>query len=201
MDRFLTTCILLSVSIATPAQAVERHHLLTTLGAGAGVVRLASDRDDLAEEALECGALRFAFGYAITDRWSIGFHYDRIGSAFHSGSLEHLHLTTYLLEGSYRPWTGQRASVECSAGIGATAAALFPYGSRLPFTAGGSAFAIGARYLYLLTGTLGLFVSADHATTSSNELVLEGGEVNADGSISRLQWNGQRITAGVLVRF
>ena len=183
------------------AQTVERKHLVMTVGGGAGMLNLASDRPDLTDQRVESGTLRCAFGYAISPRWSLGFHYDRIGTAFHGGSLEHLHVTAYMLEGSYRPWIGKFSAVECTLGIGATAGSLFPFGARLPYTSSGAVVGIGVRYLHMLGHTVGFYTALDHAASSSDEIVVNGGTVNPDGSKTRVQWNSQRISAGLLVRF
>lgn len=183
------------------AQAVERKHLMMTVGGGLGVLNMSSDRADLTDRTITSGALRFAFGYAIAPRWSLGVHYDRIGTAFHDGILEQLHVTTYMLEGSYRPWTGQHATVEFVLGLGVSAGALFPYGERLPYTSAGTVANIGVRYLHMVGHTLGFFGAMDHAASSSDEIVVNGGTVNPDGSKTRVQWNSQRITAGLLIRF
>ena len=141
------------------------------------------------------------FGYAIADRWSLGIHYDRVGSARHDGLLARARATTYLFEGAYRPSIGQRAFLEIHLGLGAHVTALFPTTERLPYTATGSAVGLGIRYAHLLSGTVGLYLAADHAASSNDGLTLNGGRVNADGSTSFVQWNTQRITAGLMVRF
>lgn len=194
---------LLNMFMAAPAaaQAVEPKHLVMTVGGGVGMLNMASDRADLADQGVESGALRFAFGYAFSRRWSLGIHYDRIGTAYHAGILEHMHVTTYLLEGTYRPWVGQRATVECTTGLGGSAVALFPYGARLPYTGSGTTLSVGLRYWHMLTYTMGFFAAADHAASSSNALVVNGGTVDPDGTTTHVQWNSQRITAGLLVRF
>jgi hypothetical protein len=181
------------------AQSIQRKHLVVGLNAGAGVLHLASDRPDLSANG-ECGAVRFTFAFALSDRWSIGGHYDRVGTAHHPG-LDRLHMTTYTIEGTYRPWTGNRAGLECTMGLGSTAAALFPPASQLPMTATGAVFMIGTRYLHLISHTLGWSIALDHAATSSNELVLEGGVVEAPNGKAHVQWNSQRVTAGLFVRF
>lgn len=202
--RILQSLLLLaglSTLTAASAQAVEAKHLVMTLGGGVGILNMASDRADLADQAVESGAVRFAFGYAIARRWSLGIHYDRVGTTNHAGVLDHLHMTTYLLEGTYRPWVGQRATVECTLGIGTAAVALFAKDNRLPYTGTGSALAIGLRYWHMITYTLGIFAAVDHAASSSNALVVNGGTVDPDGTETYMQWNSQRITTGLLVRF
>ncbi|HRH70737.1 MAG TPA: hypothetical protein PLB89_14645 [Flavobacteriales bacterium] len=183
------------------AQAVEARHLVMSVGGGAGMLNMASDDADLADQGVESGALRFAFGYAFSPRWSLGIHYDRIGTAYHGGILEHLHVTNYLVEGTYRPWVGQRAMAECTFGVGASVLALFPYGARLPYTGNGATVSVGVRYGHMITHTLGFFAAADHAASSSNALEVNGGVVDPDGTATHVQWNSQRITAGMLVRF
>ncbi len=181
-------------------QAVERKHLIIVFGAGAGVLQFNSNEPDLETDAMKCGAVRLNFGYAISDRWSLGIHYDRLGTSEHR-NLDRSHVTTYMLETSYRPWTGEHAALEIHAGLGAMAAALYPIDARLPFVAGGSAVALGVRYLHLITPTIGAFTAFDHTATSSNELTLEGGSVDPSGTPVKLQWNAQRISAGLFVRF
>jgi len=200
----LRTSLLLLV-IATigsvQAQAVRRKHLLMSVGGGIGVLNVYSDRRDIAVEGLGSGAFRAAFGYAVADRWSLGVHYDRIGSAWHNGGLDRLHMTTYLLSIAYRPWVSDRSAVELEFAFGAMAASLFPNETRLPYTTTGGAAEFGVRYIGMMSGTIGAFVALDHATSSSNELVLEGGLVNPDGVKSRIQWNSPRLAAGMVVRF
>lgn len=183
------------------SQGVRRKHLVMSVGGGIGIMNLYSDRKDIAVQGLGAGTTRAAFSYAIADRWSLGMHYDRVGSAWHNGALDRLHMTNYLLSVGYRPWIGERWAVECELGIGAMAASLFPVDSRLPYTTTGSSISIGIRYQYMYSQTIGLFIGADHAASGSAELVVDGGLVNPDGTRSRIQWNSPRVAAGMLVRF
>ncbi|MBL7951606.1 MAG: hypothetical protein JNM62_07790 [Flavobacteriales bacterium] len=182
-------------------QGVRRKHLVMSVGGGIGMINLYSDRKDILVEGLGVGALRAAFGYAITDRWSLGVHYDRVGSTWHNGALDRLHMTNYLFSVGYRPWVGTSAAVEFELALGAMAASLFPVDSRLPYTTTGSAVSLGARYHYMYNTTLGVFLALDHTASGSSELVVDGGLVNADGTRSRIQWNSPRATAGLVVRF
>ena len=182
-------------------QGVRRKHLVMSIGGGIGTINLYSDRKDIAVEGLGAGAMRAAFGYAISDRWSLGMHYDRVGSAWHNGALDRLHLTNYLLSVGYRPWVGEHSAVEIDLALGAMAASLFPVDSRLPYTTTGSAISLGVRYQFMYSNTIGVFIGADHAASGSSVLVVDGGLVNADGTISRIQWNSPRVTTGLLVRF
>lgn len=172
-----------------------------SVGGGFGIMNVFSDRDDITVEGLGAGALRAAFGYAVGKRISLGIHYDRVGSTWHNGGLDRLHMTTYLLSLAYRPWISERSAWELEVAFGPSAASLFPLESRLPYTTTGGAVNTSVRYFSMWTNTLGLFIAADHASSTSTELVLEGGLVNPDGTRSRLQWNSPRVTAGMLVRF
>lgn len=197
-------CLFLLVNSAGLAQAVERKHLVMSFAGGGGQLNLFSDRKDIAASGLVCGAFRAAFGYAISDKWSLGIHYDRIGTAELQEGVtgsDRLHVTTYLLAATFRPWNKGRSALQCEMAVGPTAAALFPIDSRLPYTNQGTALALSVNYLHMLNRTLGWFVAGDQVTSSSNELVVDGGQVNPDGRISRLQWNSQRFTAGLVVRF
>lgn len=201
MKRAGLLCCTLLCAMVLFGQGVRRKQLMMSIGGGIGVMNLYSDRKDIAVQGLGSGILRAAFGYAITDRWSLGIHYDRIGSVWHNGALDRLHLTTYMLGLGYRPWVGDRSAVEFELGLGSMNAALFPVESRLPYTTTGSVLNLSVRYHYMYSNTIGLFTALDHAASSSNELVVEGGLVNADGSKTRIQWNSPRITAGMVVRF
>lgn len=193
-------CALL-LATGAQAQAVRKKQLLMSVGGGFGILNVFSDRNDITVEGLGSGALRAAFGYAVGKRISLGIHYDRVGSTWHNGGLDRLHMTTYMLSLAYRPWMSDKSAWEMEVALGPSAASLFPLESRLPYTAGGGAFNFSLRYFSMWTNTLGLFIAADHTTSSSEELVLEGGLVNPDGFKSRLQWNSPRVTAGLLVRF
>jgi len=195
------TVICMVALLDASSQAVRHKNLLVSFGAGAGQLNLFSDRKDLADLSVPTGALRFSVGYALSGKWSLGIHYDRIGSTYRGKGVERSHMTTYLIDGCYRPWVGAKAALECHLGLGPTLASMTPTGGRLPYTASGSAIAVGVRYLHLLSGTVGAFAALDHAYSSSNALNLNGGLVNPDASVSRIQWNSQRITLGLLARF
>lgn len=182
-------------------QAVRKKHLVMSVGGGVGVMYLYSDRKDILVEGLGCGVFRAAFGYAVGNRLSLGIHYDRIGSTWHNGGVDRVHMTTYMLGFAYRPWTSDRSAFEGEFAFGPTAASLFPLDSRLPYTATGSVMNFSVRYISLFNRSLGAFISLDHAASSSNELRVEGGLVNPGGERSRIQWNSPRVSAGLVVRF
>lgn len=199
--RLLLSFFVLMLAAPSQAQAVRKKQLLMSVGGGFGIMNVFSDRDDIAVEGLGAGALRAAFGYAVGKRISLGIHYDRVGSTWHNGGLDRLHMTTYLLSLAYRPWISERSAWELEVAFGPSAASLFPLESRLPYTTTGGAVNTSVRYFSMWTNTLGLFIAADHASSNSTELVLEGGLVNPGGERSRLQWNSPRVTTGLLVRF
>lgn len=200
-SSIIVLLLLLLWATTVHAQAVRKKHLLMSLGGGIGVLNLFSDREDIEVVGLGSGAVRAAFGYATGDRWSFGLHYDRVGSTGHNGGLDRLHLTTYMLGVAYRPWISARSAMELELAIGTSATSLFALETRLPYTSTGGVIGLSYRYLGMLSRTLGAFVALDHTASSSDELLLEGGQVNPDGRPSRLQWNSQRITCGLVVRF
>ncbi len=200
-SRSILALLLVLLVAPSQAQAVRKKQLLMSVGGGFGIMNVFSDRADIAVEGLGAGALRAAFGYAVGKRVSLGIHYDRVGSTWHNGGLDRLHMTTYLLSVAYRPWISDRSAWELEFAFGSSAASLFPLESRLPYTNTGGAVNVSLRYLSMWTNTLGVFIAGDHASSSSEELVLEGGLVNPNGVRSRLQWNSPRVTAGLLVRF
>jgi hypothetical protein len=180
---------------------VHKKHLLTSFSGGPGVINTSSDHADLATSAIACNAFRFSFAFALSDRWSLGVHYDRIGSDQGYGTLDKFHMENYVLEGSYRPWIRERAALECTVGLGASSSALFPIDTRLPYTSSGGVFTLGARYLHFFNKTIGGMASLEHAASGTEELLVEGGTVNPDGSTSTLQWSSQRFTLGIVVKF
>lgn len=203
MLRRYSSLVLLVLLSATSsrAQAVREKHLVMSLGGGIGTVNLFSDRADIEVVGLGSGAVRAAFGYATGRRWSLGMHYDRLGSTWHNGGLDRLHMTTYMIGIAYRPWVTERSVMELELALGISASSLFALDTRLPYTTSGGVMNVSYRYIGMLTSTIGAFVAIDHAASSSTELVLEGGLVNPNGDRSRIQWNSQRITSGLVVRF
>lgn len=187
---------------AANAQAVRKGNLVSSLGGGAGLLDLHGSGAGIGQPELPCGAVRFAFAHAFGKRWSLGLHYDRIGSADHGDPLERLRITTYQLEAAWRPWIGERAALELLAGAGTSILALRPVGGRLPYGANAGVVQVGARWLHMVSGTLGAFVAADHAVSAAADLALEGETVNdADGKPISVSWSSSRITAGLLLRF
>jgi len=199
--RTALSILLLTVTYSAQAQAVRKKQLLMSVGGGVGVINLYSDRSDIAVEGLGSGVLRAAFGYAIGKRWSLGIHYDRVGSTWHNKGLDRLHMTTYMLGIAFRPMIWECSAVELEGAFGPSASSLFPLDSRLPYTTTSGVINGSVRYIGMLSGTIGGFIAFDHTASSSNELVVEGGLVNPDGTRTRIQWNSPRISAGMVVRF
>jgi len=187
---------------ALSAQAVHQKNLLITMGVGTGLVSLKSPTEVLQLDHGQCGAVRIAFGYAISDRWSLGMHYDRIGTTDHPGPVQRFRLTTYMLEGSFRPIIRKRGTVELSAGIGPSLLALTPTNGRLPARSQHGMMAFGVRYVFVISGTIGAYLGGDIAAGNEAGLAIEGAPVTDEqGNTVRTSWNSQRLGAGLVVRF
>jgi len=202
-DRILPLVMAVWCAAACNAQGVQREQLVMTIGGGGGFTTLTSSIDSLGTGGAETGAVRFAVAYAITDKWSIGVHYDRIGTDRTSSATESLRFTTYMIEGVYRPWIGERGAVELQLAFGPSLMALKPWGQGLPMKAQSTALAFGARYLRMFSGTVGGFIGVDHAASrSANVTDYNGQQISdADNNALKIEWNSQRITAGLMVRF
>ena len=185
------------------AQAVQRKHLITTFGGGGGFTAMDTNIDSLDAQGAETGSMRLAFAYAITDRWSLGVHYDRIGTDRTSSRTESLRFTTYMFEGTYRPWIGQRGALEVQLAFGPSLMALKPWGQGLPLKTQSTALSFGAHYLYMVSGTLGAFVSVDHTASRSSRITDYNGQpiTDAENNAMQLDWNSQRVNTGLVVRF
>ncbi len=183
-------------------QAVLHKHLIVSLGGGGGLLAIESNADSLNADALPSSAVRFSFAYALGDRFSLGGHYDRIGTVRHEGGVERLRFTTYLIEGTYRPIDAERTAIEVTAAAGAYIMALRPIGGLIPYDSAGPAFAFGLRYLRLINETIGLQVAIDHAQGLTQEVTFheEPLQVTPDDPLT-IGWHGQRITGGMFIRF
>jgi len=202
--RVLWLLVLPVMGSASPAmgQAVRQKHLVTSLGGGGGTLSMSTSMDSLAVARATSGAVRFSFGYALGDRWSLGAHYHRIGTDRAPGAVQLLRFTSYMVEGSWRPWTGRKATVEAMVALGGSIMALRPHGSRLPLGSAGGVASMGLRYMHLVGGTLGVFVAAEHSASSTHAITFDGEEVmGPEGSPHTAAWDNQRVTAGLLMRF
>ncbi len=180
-------------------QAVEQKHLIISLGGGGGYSTLISTIDSLHGKALRSSAIRFAFGYALSEKWSLGGHYDRIGTVVHPGQIDRIRYTTYMIEGTYRPFNKGSDAIETSLGVGVNIAVVRPEEALIPFRSMSPVLNIGARYLHLINGTIGLFISIDHAQGFESALKKPDGSVTGDPA--RISWHAQRLNGGMLVRF
>jgi len=205
MEMVRSIVLLLAFAIPDPSvgQAVQRKHLITSLGGGGGFTSIHNTTDSLAGSGIATGSVTFSFAYALGDRWSIGVHYDRIGSDNAGSSIALMRFTTYMLEGTYRPWVGQRAAIETRLAIGPSVMALQSFDRALPLKATNNAAALGIRYLRLFSGGVGAFIGLEH--TASNGVSVtdyEGHPIaNAANEQLQLDWNSQRLNAGLFVRF
>lgn len=203
LRRSLILSSLLALPFGAPAQAVHRGQLVTSLGGGAGTVTLSGAADSLNTSNATCGSATFAFAYALSDSWSLGLRWDRIGSDLSDSSVELLRCTTYLLDGTYRPWSWTKGSVEFHAALGASILALKPWNARLPIRGQNSAGAIGIRYLHFFSATIAGFVALEHA--GSRGVPLRDYDGNAlldpDGGEVLSNWNSQRLNVGLIARF
>lgn len=195
--------LLLLFTVECTAQAIHRKHLVMTFGGGAGITTMKSSIDSLGMRSAETGEVRFAVAYAISDKWSIGMHYDRIGTDRTSSAVELLRFTTYMIEGVYRPWIGEKAAIEVQLAFGPSLMAAKQWGQGLPMKCQSTALAVGARYLHMFSGTVGAFASVDHATSRSAHITDYNGQQITDAADNalKLDWSSQRISAGLVVRF
>ncbi len=202
-SRALLLAFALACSAKCCAQAIQRKHLVTTFGGGGGFTAMDTSIDSLDAQRAETGSVRLAFAYAITDRWSLGAHYDRIGTDRTSSATELLRFTTYMIEGTYRPWIGQQGAVEVQLAFGPSLMALKPWGQGLPLKTQSTAIALGVRYLHMISGTIGAFVALDHTASRSSNITDYNGQpiIDAENNAMRLDWNSQRVNAGIVVRF
>jgi hypothetical protein len=199
----LTFLVLGSVrSGACQAQTVLPRHLLIGMGGGGGLTTIHSTMDTLAAGALASSAVRFNFAYALGPKWSVGGHYDRIGTVRHPGDMERVRFTTYMIEGSYRPFNGRHAALEVVAAAGYTIAALRPVDHLIPYDSRGLVAAAGIRYMHLLNETLGAFIALDHAHSAPQRVRYHDEPlVSTPDSPTSISWHSQRVTAGMFVRF
>lgn len=203
MFRCSLTGIALLVAVVASGQAVHRKQLITSLGAGAGLITVDNTADTISTSNTTASSITFRFAYALSDRWSLGLHYDRIGTDRAGGATELLRFTTYLVEGTYRPWIGENAALEVNLAVGPSVMALRPFSQNLPLRGFTNAASIGVRYLHRIGSTLGAFVSLDHSAANGLTVTDYNGDAikNANGDPIKLDWNSQRVNAGAVVVF
>ncbi|HQZ43793.1 MAG TPA: hypothetical protein PK735_12970 [Flavobacteriales bacterium] len=196
--------IMLMYAARTNAQAVHRKHLLTSFGAGIGQLHIATggDTSGYAARNATCAAVRFAFAYALTDHWSLGFHYDRLGTEGLTVITDKVRFTTYQLEAIWRPWIGENSSIETHAAFGVGLMALTPRRSNLPLRSDSGVLTFGGRYLLMFSNVIGSYVTLEHTVSGDGDL-MENDKVmiGTDLDPIQLNWNAQRVSAGMIVRF
>ena|GEM_PF-781268 len=203
MFRCALTGIALLFSVGVCAQALHRKQLITSLGAGPGLVTVDHTTDTITTSNTTAGSMTLRFAYALSDRWSIGVHYNRIGTDRAGKATELMRFTTYLLEGTYRPWIGDHAALEVNLAVGPTLMTLKPFSQNLPLRGRSNAVNIGVRYLHRFGSTLGAFVSLDHAAAAGLAVTDYNGDAitDAKGDPITLDWNSQRVNVGLAVVF
>jgi hypothetical protein len=200
--RIATIIVSLSVAVLCQGQAVRRKQLVTALGFGGGSLAISTPAAQYDAQGLLAGAVRFTSAYAVSDRWSLGIHYERTGTNEHSDTVERVRFTTYLIAGAYRPLVRERSALEMHAALGSAIMALRPAGGRVPVRARGGAFTWGARWLHMINGTVGMQLCLDQSFAAQAPMELDGEPVvNAEGQQYFVRWNALNATAGVVVRF
>ncbi len=201
--RSATCALLILVSHFSIAQSVHKGHLITSLGAGVGSLTVSNIPDSISTSHTTAGSVTFRFAYALSDRWSLGMHYDRIGTDRSGNTTDLLRFTAFLAQVTYRPWIGARAALETNIAVGPSLMALKPFSQDLPLRGQRSAINIGVRYLHMVGKTLGAFVSLDHVACAAMNVTDYNGDAIADKNGDRvvLDWNSQRFDAGLFVRF
>ncbi len=201
--RFVLLLLLLPVTAApVHAQAVQRKHLVMSLGGGAAIASLNGPGDSLRMQPTEAGVVHFGFDYALGDRWSLGLRFDRTGTDQQAEPFDAVRFNSVLLQLTYRPWIGQRAAVELLAALGGSRLSVDPLNELLLVTATPGVSLVGARYLRMLGGTIGTFAAVETCTSGpAPARFKDQGLVDAEGRDVLLSWNASRIAAGLIVRF
>lgn len=184
------------------AQSIGPKRLVTSLGGGAGALRLTRTAEELAFGPDAAGSMTFRFAYAASRRISFGIHYDRIGTDATPSGIDRVRFTTYLAEVTYRPWQNARTALELYVALGPSVMSMRVRALDLPLRAQNTSAAVGVRTLHMLSGTMGLFLALDHG--GSQEMIVQdynGHTIEHDGAPLRLGWNSQRLNAGLLIRF
>lgn len=200
--RLVAALFLLVAACPLHAQCVDAKRLVTSLGGGVGTLTVNRSPRALVFGPESAGAATFRFAYGASQRISFGFHYDRIGTDRTPEQVDRVRFTTYLAEVSYRPWQSERSAIELSVSLGTSIMSLRTNAADLPLIGQSTTGAIGARYMRLLSKTVGVFLSVDHA--GSRDLVVkdyDGNPIEVDGGPVRLSWNSQRMQTGLLIRF
>ncbi|MFZ1693225.1 MAG: hypothetical protein WAT74_08525 [Flavobacteriales bacterium] len=192
-----------AAAVAVQGQSIARKNLVTSLGGGSGLLSITQTADSVSASAALSGAISFRVQYAFTKRFSLGIHYDRIGSDRIGKAVDHVRFSTLLISGSYRPWISERAYVEAHGAVGTAALSLDLYALSLPVVGRGGSSSFGARYVHLLSGTLCAYAGVEATGGSRMYLQRYDGKpfADADGLTGSLNWSSQRVLVGLAVRF
>ena len=201
--RFLLLLLLLPAT-AEPlhAQAVQRKHLVMSFGVGVGLSSMTGPADTLRMQSTESGVVHFGFDYALGDRWSLGFRFDRTGTDQQVERFDGVRFNSFLFQLTYRPWVTRTMALELHGALGGSRLSVDPLNELLPVTATPGVVLGGARFIHLISGTIGAFAAFD-ASASGQGLARFDDEVlqEMDGTDVRLSWSATRLTAGLIVRF
>jgi hypothetical protein len=149
------------------------------------------------------GVFTFRAAYALGNRWSLGVHYDRIGTDRAGEVVEMLRFTNYMVEGIYRPVSGKHGALEVGVALGPTIMSMLTDLADLPVVGRTNTLNVGVRYLHELGGSMLLFIAADHAAAGALEVTTYQGEAirYANGEALKLDQHNQRLSLGLAVRF
>lgn len=184
------------------AQVITRKKLLITVGAGWNALSTTSDSALFTTSGHSGGTFDFAFGYAITDRFSLGFHYQRLGHTGFQDPATRLRVTSYQFEAGWRAWQRGNDAVELTAALGTSIPAFLLAGEGLPATTSMSVFTVGGRYLHQFSEVLGIFGGLSLPRSGTGVLSIGDRPLSlANGQRISMQWSAATIEAGVLIRF
>jgi hypothetical protein len=200
-DRALAI-LLSALSLPVSAQLVMKKSLLAHLGAGIPYMSLSSGSQELSASGMTGGAVDFSFAYAFSPRWSLGFHYQWFGTGNYTEEIDRLRLTRYELEGGYRVMNKERHALEVTLGLGAALIALHDQEARLPAEALTRSLSIGARYIHMITRTVGAYACFNASPGGDGALsIAEVPLQDENGAAIELSWNSTSLLVGAAVRF
>ncbi|HOZ39358.1 MAG TPA: hypothetical protein PLL25_01025 [Flavobacteriales bacterium] len=200
--RVLAVFFTLFLSGGLSGQVVQRKHLITSYGAGVGLLTMSSPTEVLRSTSALAGSIRFAVGYAAGDRFSLGFHYERLGSTIHPGPVERFRVSQYHFEVSVRPVMRERWCIEFGVGVGPSIIVLSPTVGRLQPRANVGSVGFGLRYLRMLGPTLGVSIGCEITAAQEASLAVEAVPVlDERGQAVQVGWNAPRLGGGLVVRF
>lgn len=201
--RPLLLIIACAAAVAVRGQAIARKQLFTSMGGGIGLLTINRAADSVSADAVLSGTVAFRVQYAFTTRFSLGIHYDRIGSDRIGKAIDQVRFSTFGISGAYRPWIGERAFVEVHGAIGTAALSLELNAISLPVVGRSACNSIGARYVHLLSNTVCGFVGLE--ATGGTRIAVQRYDgmpfTDADGRAGGLDWSSQRAVVGIAVRF